>query len=118
MGVARAIYIQVETTAWLVTNAVHTPRFLIRYLPAVSKRTHETHMLYRVQRWQLEPSKRETLGWHDTYAEAEAHCREMIETPEMGTPKRDGYGSAITPAEQKRRWDAGLDPLTGMPRQP
>lgn len=110
--------IQVETRAWLVVNEVHIPKFLIRYLPAVNKRTRETHMLYRVQRWQLDKAKRETIGWHDTYAEAEAQCRAIIETPEMGTPKRDGYGSAITPEEQKRRWAAGLDPLTAEPRLP
>ncbi|GAA4345491.1 hypothetical protein [Microbacterium rhizosphaerae] len=114
---ARAIFIQVETNAWLVINEVYTPRFLIRYVPAVHRQTGETHMLYQVQRWQPERKDRVIVGWHDTYAEAEAQCRAAVETPDMATPIRDGYGSAITPEEQKARWVAGLDPRTGLPRE-
>lgn len=118
MVTSKAYSIQVETHAWLIVNEARQPRFLIRYMPAVNQSTHETIMMYRVQRWQLDPSTRETVGWHDTYADALEQCRTVIETPAMGTPIRQGYGSAVTPEEQKRRWDAGLDPRTGMPRHP
>ena len=112
----RAHVIQVTMSVWLVVDGTLRPRFLIRHGPAVHRETHETHMMYRVTHWTVEAEYRRDVGWHDELRAATEWCREQIETPTFLSPERSGYGIAVTVEEQKRRWDAGLDPYTGRPR--
>lgn len=114
----KARIIQVERYAWLaVVDGPLTPRYLIRYGPAVHQTTHETHMLYQVLWWTLDKADRATVAWYDTYLEAETYVREEIERPVFNAPIVGEHRStAITVEEQKARWDAGLDPRTGRPR--
>ncbi|MFG6502501.1 hypothetical protein [Microbacterium sp. P05] len=104
------------TRSWLVLGETFQPRYLVVYSAAVHRETGETHMLYRIDQHALERDHRCPLAWVETYVEAEAWCREQIETPNLDAPIRDGYGSAITPDMQRERWAAGLDPRTGKPR--
>jgi hypothetical protein len=109
--------IHVATHSWLVLSGAMQPRFLIVYGPAVHRPTGETLMRYRIDRHALERAHRRPLAWLETYAEAEDWCHRQLETPEMTAPLRADYGSTVTPEEQRRRWEAGLDPRTGLPRR-
>ncbi|WJM17151.1 hypothetical protein [Microbacterium arborescens] len=99
--------IQVARTDWLVIDEAYRPRHLIHYGPAVNRTTGETHLLYRVSKWALERRNRVIVAWLETYQEASEHCRTDIERPAFDAPFRDGYSSAISAEEQRRRWEGG-----------
>jgi hypothetical protein len=108
--------IQVATRSWLVLGEAFQPRFLVAYGPAVHRVTGETHMMYRVDQHAMDRAHRRSLAWLETFADAEAWCRQQLTSPALNAPIRDGYGSAVTPDMQRERWAAGLAPRTGQPR--
>lgn len=109
--------IRVAQRCWLIIDEVYRPRFLIAYIPAVNARTHETHMMYRVQQWALDRRDRSTVGWHETERDAIAYCTAVLTTPDFTTPLRDPDGGVVTTEMQRLRWEQGLDPRTGDPRR-
>lgn len=108
--------IQVARRSWLVLDGAFRPRFLIVYAAAVDTRTHETHIIYRVDRWALDREHRATVHWCETLAEATAYCAGVLDEPDFVAPIRNGYGTAIPVNVQRERWQQGLDPRTGEPR--
>lgn len=107
--------IRASTTVWLILDDGLAPRWVIVYTPAVHKVTGETHMMYRVDRWHLEPKARKAEAWHDELQAAIAWCREVVDRPKFNAPMRGPDGGVVTVEEQKERWEAGQDLRTGRP---
>lgn len=101
---------------WLVLDDAIQPCFLIHHGPAVNKLTRETLMMYRVDHWVLKRADRWPLGYYETLAEAQLAAESTLGTPKFLAPVTDHGGRIVTPQEQRERWEAGLDPRTGMPR--
>ncbi|SDL92969.1 hypothetical protein [Microbacterium azadirachtae] len=92
-------------------------RFVIEYGPAVNQRTHETLMMYRVDHFTVKRYDRWPLGFYEELRKATDACARALGVPSLLTPERAPDGSVVTPAEQRQRWQAGLDPRTGLPRR-
>ncbi len=107
--------IQLSEASWLVLDGTVRARWLIVKAPLIHKGTGETHVMHRVELWSL-VTPRPVLSVHDGLEAAKAWCRDQAEAPDFSKPARKGYGSATPPEEQKQRWAAGLNPLTGEPR--
>lgn len=108
--------IQLARSSWLVIDDAFRPRFVIVYAAAVNRTTHETHIMYRIDKWALDREDRIPQSWVDTYHEAVEHCVAVLETPSFDAPMR-GEDGAVVPADlQRHRWEQGLDPRSGRPR--
>ncbi len=108
--------IRVARRSWLVLDDVFRPRFLIAYVAAVHAHTHETHLMYRIQRWALDREDRRTVAWCETERDAVCFCATQLETPDFHAPMRAPDGGVVTVEVQRRRWESGRDPRTGDPR--
>lgn len=109
--------IQVAARSWLVLDEITRPRWLISEGPLVHKATGETHVMHRVMSWNIDPAERRTRSVHDGLNAAQDWCREELARPDFRAPIVGAHrGTAITVEEQRRRWEAGLDPWTGKPR--
>jgi hypothetical protein len=115
-GSAPVRSIRVGVDDWLIVDDVIQPRYLIHHGPALYRPTGETLMMYRVERWALRREQRQPVAWFEYLAEAEDLCRQDLDMPDFRAPARDQQGRVITPEEQRRRWEAGLDPRSGHPR--
>lgn len=80
-------------------------------------RTHETLMIYRVDYFTIGRSDRWPLGFYEELRHATDACATALGTPSFLTPERSSDGTVVTPAEQRQRWHAGLDPHPGFPRR-
>lgn len=110
--------IQVSDRSHLVLDDLVNPRWLIVYGPMVHRATGETPIVYRVERWHLDPRKRTTIGVHEHLGSAKAWCAAALEVPDMNAPLLDDDGRVVTVEVQRQRWEAGLDLRTGLPRRP
>lgn len=108
--------IQVARSSWLVIDDAFRARFVIVYAAAVNRATHETHMMYRVDKWALDRENRIPQRWVDTYRGAVEHCVAVLETPSFDAPMRGEDGTVVPADLQRQRWAQGLDPRSGRPR--
>jgi hypothetical protein len=90
-------------------------RFVIEYAPAVHQVTGETLMMYRVDHWVLKRADRWPLGFYKLLQQAIDAAARDLGMPTFLTPVTAPDGTIVTPAEQRARWQAGLDPRTGQP---
>lgn len=72
-------------------------------------------MMYRADHWVLKREQRRPLGFYDELNQALDACAMALEMPNFITPATAPDGSIVTPAEQRARWRAGLDPRSGKP---
>jgi len=91
-------------------------RFVIEYGPAVNQRTRETLMMYRVDHFTIRRSDRWPVGFFEELRQATDACATALGMPSFLTPERSPDGAVVTPAAQRQRWQAGLDPRTRLPR--
>lgn len=92
--------IQLSVKAWLILDEQTRPRFLISRCPMVHKRTGETHVVHRVERWNHIPESRKILAVCDGEMDARNWCAAAFENE----------------ARAAARHVAGVDPATGLTR--
>lgn len=71
--------IAVSLKSWLVLDDAVTPRFLIVRGPMVNKSTGETHIVHRVEHWNVVPASRTVLAVCDGEMAAREWCAAQIE---------------------------------------
>lgn len=112
------LFLQIETSWWVVVDDVTRPRFIVHHGPTVDPVTRETLFRYRIDRWQLERTQRRTETLCDTLSESAEWCRAQLDDQRFQKPHIDPAGGVITVEEQRRRAAAGLETRTGIPKQP
>lgn len=93
--------IQLSVKAWLVLDERTRPRFLISRAPMIHKRTGETHVVHRVERWNHIPTSRKIVAVCDGERDARNWCAAAFENE----------------ARAASRQALSTDPATGLTRE-